>query len=107
HPLNVAAAVSLVLCVGAAVAWPWSYFRGHKVGRDDPRSLVSMCVARGELSFCAVRYVEPPLLHTSWELGWFSQDASDLDPVASVKWYVPGAGPPVAGFFVGRETIQD
>jgi hypothetical protein len=104
---HIAAAISLVVSVWALVAWPWSYFRGHKIGRDDLKGFISMSVARGELCVCTVHYLEPPALHTSWELGWFSQDATDLDPIASVNWYVPGSHPPVAGFFLGRGANQD
>jgi hypothetical protein len=101
--IDVAAVLSLLLCIAALVFWVKGKSAAQVVVRESARSYQIITVSRGELSVFYERGIgwavlEPRADTTYWQ--WFSHEAEDLCAATAILG--PSARAPAAGFFFWR-----
>jgi hypothetical protein len=100
--IDIAAALSLLLCIAAVFFWVKGESAAHVLVRESTGSYQAIAVSRGELSVFDQRGVgsefEPWPEQTHWQ--WYSHEPEDL--CATTTLLVPNARAPAAGFFFWR-----
>jgi hypothetical protein len=103
---SVWAAVALELFLAAGASWAWGYWTMHGVERSGPWLRYSVTVSRGELHLSVSRarggVSLPRYPATEWR--WTAGPAQDFGRMTAVA--LPGARPPVAGFFFDRRVLN-
>jgi hypothetical protein len=99
---NLAAAVSLLICVGAAMLWILSYSSLRRVSRYTTDTTLAVAISRGELALEG-DWVQRD--DTSLELGqghWVNWTLGPRDLLDVAPTGDPDGHRPAAGFFFGR-----
>jgi hypothetical protein len=99
---NLAAVVSLVLCVGSIVLWTLSYSDFRAVARDAGSTYHSVAISRGELGGLSSQPVDADTSVWEGDAQWGMSSQPAMDLLYGVAANYPDARPPVAGFFFGR-----